>query len=64
MTLSKWLLLLALVCVAGAATVLGASALARMSVLQQTLLVDGAKAVLALLIVVLCLWRLTLVIRR
>ena len=64
MPFATWAKLILLICLAGLATVLGAQALARLSLVQQTLLVDGAKVVMALLIVGLCLARLFIVIWR
>ncbi|KAJ56774.1 hypothetical protein ACMU_07495 [Actibacterium mucosum KCTC 23349] len=64
MPFGTWTKLILLVLLAGLATVLGVQALARLSLVQQTMLVDGAKVVMALAIVGLCLARLFVVIWR
>jgi len=64
MPLRRLISLIVLVIIAGATTVVLASVLARLSVFQQMLVMDGAKVALSLLILFLCLRLLTAVVRK
>ena len=64
MPFALYLRILILVIVAGAVTTYLAGLLARLSVFQQMLVLDGAKVALSLLIIFLCLRLLTVAVRR